>query len=263
MNSAVGALARFWWLVVAGIAAGVLVAVLVYSLQSEAKHTATTRIFVSSPSAPYLRTQQTQSQAPKVRTVRSGTGGTRTVKQPPSATSEAPDTQTLVNAANLYPLLIESDRIATIRESQAGTIPGTVKANALNSSTNTFGVFRPSSLPIVEVKATSHLASNASELATATVAAFKTWILEQQRGAGIPSAQRITVTQLQEPALTTTGGPSWGLPLFVGALVFLGFCGLAVIADNTRPARERKREPERERPSEPAPSTAASPRLDA
>ena len=38
--------------------------------------------------------------------------------------------------------------------------------------------------------------------------------------------------------LTTTGGPSWGLPLFIGALVLLGFCGLAVIADNARPARE-------------------------
>ena len=120
-----------------------LAAVLVYSLESEAKHTATTRVFVSSPSAPYLRTQQTQALAPRVRTVRNATGGTRTVQQPPSASSEAPDTQTLVNAANLYPLLIESDRIKAIREAQAGKIPGTVKANALNSSTNTFGVFRP------------------------------------------------------------------------------------------------------------------------
>ena len=183
MNATAGALLRFWWLVIAGIAAGVLVAVLVYSLESQAKHTATTRVFVSSPSAPYLRTQQSQAHAPRVRTVRNASGGTRTVQQPPSASSEAPDTQTLVNAANLYPLLIESDRIAAIRESQAGTIPGTVKANALNSSTNTFGVFRPSSLPVVEVKATSRTAANASELATATVAAFA----DLDRG---PAAQR-------------------------------------------------------------------------
>jgi hypothetical protein len=259
MNATTSALLRFWWLVIAGIAAGVLVAGAIYSLQAEAKHTATTRIFVNSPSAPYLRTQQTQAQTPRVRTVRTGTGGTRTVKQPPASSSEAPDTQTLVNAANLYPLLIESDRIAKIRESQAGTIPGTVKANALNSSTNTFGVFRPSSLPIVEVKATSHLASNASKLATATVTAFGTWIKDQQRSSGIPSAQRITVTQLQAPVLTTTGGPSWGLPIFIGALVLLGFCGLAVIVDNAHPRTSRA-----ERASEPAPpSTAASPRLDA
>lgn len=256
MNATAGALLRFWWLVVAGIAAGALAAVLVYSLQSEAKHTATTRVFVNSPSAPYLRTQQSQAATPKVRTVRNATGGTRTVKQPPAISSEAPDTQTLVNAANLYPLLIESDRISSIREAQAGTIPGTVKANALNSSTNTFGVFRPSTLPVVEVKATSHTAANAAKLATATVTAFQTWILDQQRSAGIPSAQRITVTQLQSPVLTTTGGPSWGLPIFIGALVLLGFCGLAVIADNSRPAREPSRV------SEPAPPTA-SPRLDA
>ena len=257
MNASAGALLRYWWLVVAGIAAGALVAVVVYSLQSEAKHTATTRVFVNSASAPYLRTQQTQTQTPGVRTVRNATGGTRTVKQPPSSSSEAPDTQTLVNAANLYPLLIESDRISSIREAQAGTIPGMVKANALNSSTNTFGVFRPSSLPVVEVKATSPTAEDASKLASATVTAFQTWIVDQQRGAGIPSAQRITVQQLEAPVLTTTGGPSWGLPLFVGALVMLGFCGLAVIADNARPARERTRSSDSV-----APSTAASPNLD-
>src|SRR3954451_3217446 len=256
MNATMGALLRFWWLVAVGIVAGALAAVLVYSLESEAKHTATTRVFVSSPSAPYLRTQTTQALTPRVRTVRKATGGTRTVQQPPAASSEAPDTQTLVNAANLYPLLIESERIARIREAQAGKIPGTVKANALNSSTNTFGVFRPSTLPVDEVKATSSSAGNAVKLATSTVAAFQTWIVDQQRSAGIPSAQRITVSQLETPALTTTGGPSWGLPLFIGALVLLGFCGLAVIADNSRPARE----PSRAR--EPVPPTA-SPRLDA
>jgi hypothetical protein len=106
------------------------------------------------------------------------------------------------------------------------------------------------------VKATSRTAANASELATATVNAFKTWIVDQQRGAGIPAAQRITVQQLESPVLTTTGGPSWGLPLFIGALVLLGFCGLAVIVDNARPARERVQA------TEPAPGAAASPRLD-
>jgi uncharacterized protein involved in exopolysaccharide biosynthesis len=260
MNATAGALLRFWWLVVAGLAAGVLVAVLVYSLQSQAKHTATTQVFVNSPSKPYLRTQQTQTLAPKVRTVRAGKGGTRTVQQPPASTSDAPDTDTLVTAANLYPLLIASSQVKAIRQSQAGTIPGTVKATALNSSTNTFGVYRPSTLPVVEVTGTSRTAANATKLATATVTAFKTWLLEQQRDAGIPRAQRITVNQLEDPVLTTTGGPSWGLPLFVGALVFLGFCGLAVIADNARPRRAS--EPARTSDSV-APAPAASPHLDA
>lgn len=259
MNTPAAALLRFWWLVVAGIAVGVFVAVLVYSLESEAKHTATTQVFVNSPSKPYLRTQETQTLTPKARTVRTGKGRTRTVAQPPSSTSDTPDTETLVTAANLYPLLIGSRQVAAIRQSQAGTIPGTVKANALNSSTNTFGVVRPSTLPVVEVKATSRTAANAAKLVTATVAAFRTWILEQQGDGGIPSAQRITVSELDDPVLTTTGGPSWGLPLFVGALVFLGFCGLAIVADNARPRQAR----EPARPSEPTRTAAASPHLDA
>jgi hypothetical protein len=202
-----------------------------------------------------------QPQAAKVRPVRGSKGVTfKEVQQPATSSNEPPETQTLVNAANLFPLLIESDRIKRIRETRVGKIPGIVKANALNASTNTFGVFRPSSLPVVEVKATSATAGNASRLATATVAAFATWLHQQQKGAGIPSAQRITVQQLAAPALTTTGGPSLGLPLFIGALVLLGFCGLAVIADNARPARPRSEATSR---PEPAPSAAASPHLDA
>lgn len=261
MNSSAGALLRYWWLVVAGIAAGVFVALVVYSLESKAKHTATARVFVNSQSQLYLRTQQTtvQPQAAKVRPVR-GKGGIKlkAVQQPATANNSAPDTQTLVNAANLYPLLIESDRIKQLREAQSGTIPGTVKANALNASTNTFGVFRPSSLPIVEVKATSATAANAERLATATVQAFASWLHREQRSAGIPSAQRITVQQLAEPVLTTTGGPSYGLPLFIGALVLLGFCGLAVVVDNARPQRASTA-----RAPESAPTRAASPHLDA
>jgi hypothetical protein len=251
--NATAALIRFWWLVVAGVAAGALVAVLVYSLEAEAKHTATARVFVNSPSAPYLRTQETQlrQQGPKVSPSRNTTAaGLRAV----TATTAAPDTETLVNAANLYPLLIESDAIAQIRESSSGRIPGTVKANALNASTNTFGVFRPSSLPIVEVKATSRKAADADKLASATVQAFATWIVQKQKAARIPAPQRIAVQQLQQPVLTTTGGPSAGLPLFIGALVLLAFCGLAVVLDSTTSdgAAERTRK---------TPGTA-SPRLD-
>ena len=239
--STAGALGRYWWLVLLGVLAGAFVAAAIYKLEAPAKHTATTQVFVNSPSQLYLRTQQTtvQPQASRVRPVH-GSGGVklRAVQQPATSSNGAPDTQTLVNAANLYPMLIQSDRIKQLRESLTGHIPGTVKANALNASTNTFGVFRPSSLPIVQVTATSKYAADAERLATATVTAFTTWLLEQQRGARIPSSQRITVQQLQSPTLSTTGGPSYGLPLFIGALVFLGFCGLAVVVDGARPRRE-------------------------
>ncbi|HEY7018687.1 MAG TPA: hypothetical protein VH297_09510 [Gaiellaceae bacterium] len=253
------ALARFWWLVVAGLAAGAFAALVVLNSESAAKHTATATIFVNSRSAPYLRTQETQvqSQGSKLMPVRNGKGTKlRPVQQPSTSTTQAPDTSTLVTAANLYPLLIESDQVKQIREALIGKVPGTVKADALNSSTNTFGVFKPGSLPIVEITATSQLAGHAEELADGTVRAFSRWIAAKQKAAGIPVAQRISVQQLQQPKVTTVGGPSAGLPLFVGGLVVLAFCGLAFMADHAWPAAER-----RERTRE-APATAASPKLD-
>lgn len=260
------ALLRFWWVILIGLAAGILVAIVVYDRESGKKYTGTTRLFVNAPSAPYLRTQQTQvtQQSPKVKTVRTKVRGRSSpsvtlqpVAQPPSVTSAAPDTQTLVNAANLYPLLIESDQIARLRESLYGVMHGTLTANALNASTNTYGVYHPSPLPIVEVKATSHSRANASKLAQDTVLTFGKWIAAKQKAAGVPASQRIAVQELQEPVLTSTGGPSKGLPLFLAALIVLAACGLAVLFDRSRPSEART--PAAEAP----PGTAASPTLDA
>jgi hypothetical protein len=260
------ALLRFWWVILIGIAAGILVAIIAYNRESSTKYTGTTRLFVNAPSAPYLRTQQTQitPQSPKVKAVRSSTkvrgSSTVTLKpvaQPPSVTSAAPDTQTLVNAANLYPLLIESDQIARLRESLYGVTPGTLTANALNASTNTYGVYHPSPLPIIEVKATAHSRANASKLAQDTVQTFGKWIAAKQKAAGVPASQRIAVQELQEPVLTSTGGPSKGLPLFLAALIVLAACGIAVLFDRARQSEART--PAAEAP----PGTAASPTLDA
>jgi hypothetical protein len=66
--------------------------------------------------------------------------------------------------------------------------------------------------------------------------------------------------QLAEPKVSSTGGPSAGLPLFVGLLVLLGFCGLAILADRSRGPRAAAA-PVAE-PDE-APNMAASPNLGA
>ena len=221
MNTSLHALVRFWWLVLAGIVVGAVAAVVVYRLEAKPKYTATTNLFVNSASAPYLRTEPPQS---KTQTARS------------SSTKSTPDTETLVNAANTYPLLIQSDQIKQEREAQYGVIQGTVTANALNATTNTFGVYRPSPLPVIQVKATSKTPSNAEKLADATVGAFQLWLRDQQRSHSIPSSQRISVQQLESPAVTTTGGRSKGLPVFIGALILLALCGLAIVIDNQRPA---------------------------
>jgi capsular polysaccharide biosynthesis protein len=219
VSTSAHALIRFWWLILAGLIVGGAVAMVVYRLEAKPKHTATTNLFVNSPSAPFLRTQPPGS-----------------TSQKSSATKSAPDTETLVTAANTYPQLIQSDVIAKVREAHYGAIPGTVTANALNATTNSFGVYRPSPLPVIQVKATSKLAGQAEQLDDATVAAFQLWMRDQQRAHGVPNSERISVQQLESPVVETTGGRSKGLPIFIGALVFLAFCGLAVVLDSSRPA---------------------------
>jgi capsular polysaccharide biosynthesis protein len=264
MNPSVRALAHYWWLLVAGLAVGVLAAVVVVSQQSSKKYTAETRLFVNSPNAPYLRTQDkvVTPQAPKLHAVRTVKPGTNTpttklqsVSQPPSVSYSSPDTDTLVKDANLYPELIVSDEVKQIRERQIGRVPGTVTATALNSSTNTYGVYHPSPLPIIDVQAKSKHADGSSKLVDCTAKAFATWIGAKQRAAGVPVAQRISVSQLAEPKVTSTGGPSAGLPLFVGLAVLLGFGGLAILADRTRGARAPA--------ADEAPQSVASPHLGA
>jgi capsular polysaccharide biosynthesis protein len=217
----VRALTRYWWLVVAGLVLGAAAAVVVYKQEAKPRYTATTNLFVNSSSAPYLRTQQ--GAQPNART-----------KTGNSATKATPDTNTLVNAANTYPLLIQSDRISQVRQRHYGTIPGTVTANALNATTNTYGVYRPSPLPVIQVKATSTTPEHAEQLVDGTVAAFQLWMRQQQKQHQIPPSERISVQQLSTPTVATVNARSKGLPLFIGVLVLLAFCGLAVIADNRR-----------------------------
>jgi len=231
VNSNVRALARFWWLVVIGLIAGAAAATAVYRAETNKRYAATTQLLVNSPNAPYLRTGQTQV-TPHATTVRRGR---KSIISSGSDTSVvAPDTQTVVNAANLYPFLIQSVQIAAYRDSMFGSTPGTVTAVAHNASTNTYGVYHPSPLPIIDVTAHSKLASDASTLAQQTVEAFSKWIVAEQRSKGIPASQRIDIQALTAPTVTTLGGPKLGLPLFVGFLVLLGFCGLAIVLGRVR-----------------------------
>lgn len=249
MSPGVHALARFWWLVVAGLIVGGAAAVLVYSAQHGKRHVATAQLLVNSPSAPYLRGSETTltGQSTKLRQTRTtNTGG-----------AVPPDTQTLVNAANLYPFLIQSDQIARYRESLYGATPGTLTATAHNASTNTYGVYHPSPLPIIDVTAKAKLASDAGALVQNTIQAFSKWVGLEQRTKRIPSSERLQVQELTAPVVTSTGGPRPGLPIFVGALVFLAFCGLALVlgrsaGESPAPAAAPQRPP----------GTSATPHLD-
>ena len=118
MSPTLHALARFWWIVAAGLVAAILVALVVVGRQPSALYTASENVLVTSASAPYLRTVQTgqAAQPPAAKTKK---------KAPVTSSTSPTDTQSLVNAANLYPLLIQSDAIAKLRASLYGPAPGT------------------------------------------------------------------------------------------------------------------------------------------
>ena len=221
MSPTLKALVRFWWIVAIGVAVAAVVAFGLARRQPAPVYTASENGLVTSPSVPYLRTVQT------------GTTGAR-AKVPATGSTVATDTQALVNAANLYPLLIQSNKIARLRESLYGPAHGTLTVSALASSTNTYGVYHPSPLPVITVKATAGRPAAAEKLAVDTVRAFDLWILRQQKASGIPPTQRITIERLGV-TVKSSGGSSAGLPLFAGLLVLLGFCGLAVAVDRLRP----------------------------
>jgi hypothetical protein len=261
MNPTVRSLLRFWWLVLAGLILGVLAAFLVLQAKTNKRYAATSKIFVDAPSAPYLRTLQPQVTRanPRSRIVRvpgkNGKASTTRVQSIPSAPvviSQAPDTDTLVNAANLYPQIIMSDSVVEIRERVFGPLPsGCRKVDALadKASTNTFGVFKASPVPVVDIIATCDGTEEAMDLAGHTVDAFNTWVVAHQRQANIPRFQRLIISQLSAADETKTiGKPSAGLPVFVGVCVFLLFCGIAILLDRPRPDREV----EVETPPEPA-----------
>ena len=219
MSPTFHALIRFWWIVAAGVIAAVVVAVGLAAQQPSPLYTASENVLVTSPSAPYLRTVPTTTKAKK-----------------PVSSTIATDTQALVSAANLYPLLIQSDAVARLRRSLFGPARGTLTVAALASSTNTYGVYHPSPLPVITVKAVAHRPAAAQKLAVDTVKAFNVWIVGQQKASGIPAKQRISVERLGV-RMRSTGGSSVGLPLFGGFIVLLGFCGLAVTAARLRPPR--------------------------
>ena len=147
----------------------------------------------------------------------------------------APDTGTLINAANLYPLLIESDQVGEIRRELLGRVPGAVTAAAV-FAVNRPGRFEPSRVPVIEIIAASNSPSNASRLAQGTVDAFMRWITQQQEAADVKPSQRILIEQIQAPRATVvSGGTSMSMPVLAAFAILLAFSGLALLLDRIFP----------------------------
>lgn len=226
------ALLRFWWVVVFGVLIAAVVAVLaVYrvdlgvppTLHARSLPTYSTgaRVLVTSPEKPYFRTSVER----ELTTVAGEEGGEAPV------VNTAPDTGTLINAANLYPLLIESDQVAQIRLDRLGHVPGVVTA-ATVYAINRPGRFEPSRIPVIEIIALSNSPGNAARLAQGTVEAFQRWIRQQQQASDVKPEQRILIEQIQAPrGVIKTGGTSLSMPVLAAFAIMLAFAGLALLLD--------------------------------
>jgi hypothetical protein len=237
---------RFWWLLLAGAAVGSLVLLVsVYRVEKKwpprfvtknpPTFTATTELLVDSPSGPYLRTATDKPTSIKGLATKNGASSSA-----PTVTTEqgpAVPTKPLVDAANLYPLYIESDEVARLRIKRFGNIPGSIDAKALYS-VRSQNRYRPSTLPVIQITGTAKRPKNAVALAEATAKAFTSWLGQRQAQAHIPPIQRIIVLPLHAAThAARQSGTHYGLPLLLAFVVFGAFVGLAVVLDHMFPRR--------------------------
>jgi hypothetical protein len=206
-------LRRYWWLLLIGLVIGEVVALVGARAKSvPVTVTAESTVLVTSSDATYYRTD------------------------PLSDASQAPNTDSsnraLVDAANLYPLLIQSDRIVKLREQMFGHTSGEIQARAIFSSQTSAG-FRASSIPVIQIDSASPSKASALKLADQTVAAFGEYIRGQQKAAKVAPGERVRIQQLTAAhVIDTKGGTSYGLAGILGLAILIAFGALAFMLDS-------------------------------
>jgi hypothetical protein len=244
------ALFRFWWVCLLGcIAAAVVLIVMVYRVdvglppeleqRSQIHYVASTELLVDSPTGPYLRGATGEVVQP-TRSATAARAKTTTAKasgaQAPTIIF-SPDKKGLIDAANLFPLIIESDEVRAIREQKIGVVPGRVTATALYAIRGV-NRYRPSNVPVIKISSTAGTPVAAVTLTQATTDAFRFWLAAEQDRAKVPAAQRILVRELRAPTSAyPVGGPKYGLPLLAAIAVLSAFAGLALVLDQSFPRR--------------------------
>jgi hypothetical protein len=230
-NQYLRALGRFWWLLVLGVGVAAIAAILaVYrvdfssmSLEKKAQltYTASSRLLITSAEAPYVRTRITEE-------VTTADGDVQEY-------STAPDIGTLITAANLYPVLIESDAVQELREEMAGPLPGAITTRAIYE-VNSPSRFELSQIPVIEVFGHAGTAADAVAITRATVEAFQAYIERAQNSASLSRSERVLVQEIQQPSgAAGTGGGSLSLPLMLFVVVAAAFFALAILLDRLFP----------------------------
>jgi hypothetical protein len=243
VNPYVRAALRFWWVLVLGVLVASLAAVAMQyrmdfsslppklEARSQPTYATTARLLINSRDQPYLRTSLT-------RPIEADTAAARAAAE----VEERPDIGILVRLANLYPLIIEGDDVAAIREEMFGPLPGGVSAQGIYSIA-TLQRFEPTILPVVEVFAASSTAKGAVDLAQGTVDAFRRYIRDQQDRNRLKPNERVVIEELQRPRTAVpSGGGSPALPLLGFMAVLLGFAALTILLDRLFPSDQVRAE---------------------
>lgn len=257
MIGPVRAFRRFWpVLVVGGVVAVLAVVASMYRLpslekRSPATYTATAKLLVTGTRGPYMRSAVT------TQTDATATTGDNPASQTRTA---APDLTPFVRAANLYPLLVESDQVQRFREKRFGVIENsTVTANAIYQVA-TPSRFRLSDIPVIQIFGTADSPKESMRLTQETASAFIAWVTKEQVGARISPRQRIVVEEIARPKakeIVVAGGTPIGLVGLVFVAVFAVFAGLTLVLHRIRPetdsaTAEAADEPESIQASRPA-----------
>jgi zinc-ribbon domain len=267
------ALRRFWWILVIGAVAALLAGLSArFSIslfppgldeKESVTYTSESRILVSSAQNPYIRSQQTTFvEQPNQADEGTDTTTTTTTTEgegEPSADGasaqtipfvSAPDLNTLIRTANLYPFIIESDSVADYRREQYGDLPGSVTALGVTSVVTANRV-ELSEIPVLKLIAVAGSSEDAVALADKTAKAFIGWLEREQDRARprIIPEDRVVVEQLTVPqGAIASEGPSATLPVLVFLVVFAAFCVLAVLLDRLIPARPSRPDVEKVEP---------------
>jgi hypothetical protein len=193
-------------------------------------YTAGTQLEVTSPNAPYYRS------AIDVPIVAPAEDNASEEEAAPNlAEQEEPGTNTLIQAANYYPYVIEGDEVKELRERLFGPMEGEIQAEAVGV-TITPSRYEPGRLPFIQVFATADSAKGAIALAQNTADAFIRYVRVQQQQRQIRPAQRLAVKQLRRPdEAFSAGGTSMTMPFLVFFAVSLVVVGLAFLLDRLFP----------------------------
>ena len=218
MNSYSAALLRRWWVVALGVIAAIAVAAFMayeipgFTPREKPFYTANAQLLVTSPDGEYIRVSLPRTAE--------GPDSTIVVRQPP-------DVRPLLQAADLYPLLIESDQVRALRTEMFGPIAGNVTARAVSSVDR-----RRAQLPAIDIFATSPSEEKAVALANSTWKAFKRWVQLEQDQTKVKPKERTLIQEIRVPtSAVSSGGPSFAIPVLTALAVLAGFGMLALLLD--------------------------------